>query len=72
MIEEKKVLVYEGNDEKEIENIRLKLENAGIKADFEDSPMAFPFPKDQNSLKLKVDILEEKTAFKIIDKHIQG
>lgn len=72
MTEEKKVLVYEGKEEKEVESIRKKLVIAGIEADFEDSPMAFPYPKEKNSLKLKVDIMDEAKAFEIIDRYVRN
>lgn len=72
MTEEKKIPVFEGKDEKEAENLQRALEDVGIETDLEDSPMAFPYPKDQNSFKLKVDLLDEKKAFEIIDKHLQA
>ena len=68
----KKVPVYESEEMAEIEKFKVALDNAGIENETEESLMTFPFSfLKRNSIKLKVDIIDETRAFGIIDAILQ-
>jgi hypothetical protein len=66
-----RVSVFESDNPSEIQLIRSKLDDAEIKNDVENNYMTFTTTPTATSLKVMVDLENEKKAFEIIDAYLQ-
>lgn len=67
-----RVAVFESDNPSEIQIIKAKLDEAKIENITENSYMTFTTTPTATSLKLKVNLADEKKAFEIIDSYLQG
>ncbi|MFC4162405.1 MULTISPECIES: DUF2007 domain-containing protein [Epilithonimonas] len=67
-----RVAVYESNSPQEIQLIKFRLEDAGIKCDVENSYLSFLSTPTATNTFIKVDIKDEKKAFDIIDEYLKS
>ncbi len=63
-----KVSVFESDVQQEIQLVKSKLNEAGIESAVENAYMTFTTTPTATTLSVKVDLAQEKQAFKIIDK----
>ena len=66
-----KVSVFESEVQQEIQLIKAKLDEAGIKNSVENKYMTFTTTPTANTLKIMVSLNDEQKAFEIIDAHLQ-
>ncbi|WP_370896160.1 DUF2007 domain-containing protein [Chryseobacterium gossypii] len=66
-----RVSVFESDNPSEIQLIRSKLDDAQIKNEVENNYLTFTTTPTATSLKVMVDLLDEKKAFEIIDAYLQ-
>lgn len=66
-----KVSVFESDKPSEIQLIKSKLEEAQITNDVENNYLTFTTTPTATSLKVMVDLQDEKKAFEIIDAYLQ-
>lgn len=67
-----RVSVFESNNSQEIQLIKSKLEDAGIKCDVENSYLSFLSTPTATNIFVKVDLNDEKKAFEIIDEYLKS
>ena len=67
-----RVAVYESSNPQEIQLMKSKLEDAGIKCDVENSYLSFLSTPTATNTFLKVDIRDEKKSFDIIDEYLKS
>lgn len=66
-----RVSVFESEIQQEIQLVKSKLEDAGIKNSVENKYMTFTTTPTATTLKVMVDLEDEKRAFEIIDAWLQ-
>ncbi len=66
-----KVSVFESDVQQEIQLIKSKLDEKGIENSVENSYMTFTTTPTATTLKVMVDLKDEKEAFEIIDTWLQ-
>jgi len=66
-----RVSVFESDKPAEIQLIKSKLEEAQIANDIENSYMTFTTTPTATTLKVMVDLHDEKKAFDVIDAYLQ-
>ena len=66
-----RVSVFESDKPSEIQLIKSKLEEAQITNDVENNYLTFTTTRTATSLKVMVDLQDEKKAFEIIDAYLQ-
>ncbi len=66
-----RVSVFESDKPAEIQLIKSKLDDAGITNEVENNYLTFTTTPTATSLKVMVDLQEEKKAFDIIDAYLQ-
>lgn len=66
-----RVSVFESEIQQEIQLVKSKLEDAGIKNSVENKYMTFTTTPTAATLKVMVDLEDEKKAFEIIDAWLQ-
>ncbi|MFB9119695.1 DUF2007 domain-containing protein [Bergeyella porcorum] len=66
-----RVSVFESEIQQEIQLVKSKLEDAGIKNSVENKYMTFTTTPTATTLKVMVDLEDEKKAFEIIDAWLQ-
>lgn len=66
-----RVSVYESDNPSEIQLVKSKLDDAQIANTVENNYLTFTTTPTATSLKLMVDLEEEKRAFEIIDAYLQ-
>ena len=66
-----RVSVFESDKQQEIQLVKNKLDEAGIKNWINDKYMTFTTTPTANTLKIMVDLQNEKQAFEIIDQWLQ-
>ncbi|MDC8103802.1 DUF2007 domain-containing protein [Chryseobacterium sp. PTM-20240506] len=66
-----RVSVFESDNPSEIQLIKSKLDDAQITNTVENNYLTFTTTPTATSLKLMVDLEDEKKAFEIIDNYIQ-
>jgi len=67
-----RVSVFESNNPQEIQLIKSKLEDSGIKSEIENSYLSFLSTPTATNIFVKVDIRDEKKAFEIIDEYLKS
>lgn len=67
-----RVAVYESSNPQEIQLMKSKLEDAGIKCDVENSYLSFLSTPTATNTFIKVDIRDEKKSFDIIDEYLKS
>ncbi len=67
-----RVSVYESSSPQEIQLMKLKLEDAGIKCDVENAYLSFLSTPTATHIFIKVDLRDEKRAFEIIDEYLKS
>lgn len=67
-----RVAVFESNSPQEIQLIKGRLEEAGIKCDVENSYLSFLSTPTATNTFVKVDLADEKKAFDIIDQYLKS
>ncbi len=71
MTRQTRVSVFESENSAEIQLMKSKLEDAGIQNFTQNSYMTFIATPTANTLKLQVNLVDEKNALKIIDDFLQ-
>ncbi|KYH07504.1 MULTISPECIES: DUF2007 domain-containing protein [Chryseobacterium] len=66
-----RVSVYESDNPSEIQLVKSKLDDAQIANTVENNYLTFTTTPTATSLKVMVDLEEEKRAFEIIDAYLQ-
>ncbi|AKK74229.1 hypothetical protein HX13_10570 [Chryseobacterium sp. P1-3] len=66
-----RVSVYESDNPSEIQLVKSKLDDAQITNTVENNYLTFTTTPTATSLKLMVDLEDEKKAFEIIDAYLQ-
>jgi len=66
-----RVSVFESDNPSEIQLIKSKLEEAQIANDVENNYLTFTTTPTATTLKVMVDLSDEKKAFEIIDAYLQ-
>lgn len=66
-----RVSVFESDKSTEIQLIKSKLDDAQITSDVENSYLTFTTTPTATTLKVMVDLQDEKKAFDIIDAYLQ-
>lgn len=66
-----RVSVYESDNPSEIQLVKSKLDDAQITNTVENNYLTFTTTPTATSLKVMVDLLDEKKAFEIIDAYLQ-
>ncbi len=67
-----RVAVFESSSPQEIQLIKGRLEEAGIKCDVENSYLSFLSTPTATNTFVKVDLADEKKAFDIIDEYLKS
>lgn len=66
-----RVSVFESDNPSEIQLVKSKLEDAQITNDVENAYLTFTTTPTATSLKVMVDLQDEKKAFEVIDAYLQ-
>lgn len=66
-----RVSVFESDKHSEIQLMKSKLEEANIVSEVENNYLTFTTTPTATSLKVMVDLQDEKKAFEIIDSYLQ-
>ncbi|MBO4232910.1 DUF2007 domain-containing protein [Riemerella anatipestifer] len=66
-----RVSVFEGDTTQEVQLIKSKLEEAGISAEVENSYLSFLSTPTATTMKVKVELKDEKKALEIIDEYLK-
>ncbi|MDY3547047.1 DUF2007 domain-containing protein [Riemerella anatipestifer] len=66
-----RVSVFEGDTTQEVQLIKSKLEDAGISAEVENNYLSFLSTPTATSMKVKVELKDEKKALEIIDEYLK-
>ena len=66
-----RVSVYESDNPSEIQLVKSKLDDAQITNTVENNYLTFTTTPTATSLKVMVDLLDEKKAFEVIDAYLQ-
>lgn len=67
-----RVSVFESDNSSEIQLIKSKLEEGNISNEVENNYLTFTTTPTATTLKLMVDLNDEKRAFEIIDAYLQS
>ncbi|AFD55444.1 DUF2007 domain-containing protein [Riemerella anatipestifer] len=67
-----RVPVFEGDTIQEVQLIKSKLEEAGITAEVENSYLSFLSTPTATTMKVKVELKDEKKALEIVDEYLKS
>ncbi|USL95426.1 DUF2007 domain-containing protein [Riemerella anatipestifer] len=67
-----RVPVFEGDTIQEVQLIKSKLEEAGITAKVENSYLSFLSTPTATTMKVKVELKDEKKALEIVDEYLKS